>query len=209
MDNSYISYKPFAYSVMMEKDDYTGKGVLFMKSPASPLVVAIAAVSGGGKTTVVEQLAAHLPHAKALYFDHYQFEGPEDIIAWLNAGADYNEWGLKPLLDELGLLLTQPIDYILLDFPFAKQQTQSSKYIDATIFIDTPLDVALARRLMRDFSDAETADILENVQYYADYGRAAYLHMLSDIKPNSDKVIDGTKSVSEIVDAIAEYLEHT
>lgn len=52
-----------------------------MKFAASPLVVAIASVSGGGKTTAVEQLAEYLPHAKALYFDQFVFDGPTDMMA--------------------------------------------------------------------------------------------------------------------------------
>lgn len=63
-----------------------------MKPIHSPSVIAIASVSGGGKTTAVERLANHLPNTQALYFDDYDFVGPSDLMQWLHRGANYNEW---------------------------------------------------------------------------------------------------------------------
>ena len=179
-----------------------------MTSKASPFVVAIASVSGGGKTTAVAGIAHVLPNTKALYFDQYDCVGPEDIMDWLDKGADINEWNLQPLMSDLDRLLEEPLNYIILDFPFADQHAQSSPYIDFTVFIDTPLDLALARRLMRDYSDAGSDEILGDVQHYADRGRAAYLHMFETIRPNSDLVVDGTGAISDVVHSIAAYISH-
>ena len=178
-----------------------------MKSKASPFVVAIASVSGGGKTTAAAQLAKELPRAQALYFDRYELEGPEDVMLWLEQGADINEWNLQPLMDDLDRLLAEQLDYIILDFPFADQHAQSKNLIDFTVFIDTPLDLALSRRLIRDYSAAGRDEILEDVNHYASRGRAAYLHMLETIKPNSDFVVDGTQSISEVVHSIVENIK--
>lgn len=41
-------------------------------------------------------------------------------------------------------------EYLILDYPFAYCNEQMMKYIDMAIFIDTPLDIALARRILRD-----------------------------------------------------------
>ena len=179
-----------------------------MISKALPFVVSVASVSGGGKTATVAGLTDVLPNTKALYFDQYDCGGPENIMDWLDKGADNNEWDLAPLLADLDRLLAEPLDCIILDFPFADQHAQSSPYIDFTVFIDTPLDLALARRLMRDFSDAGTADIMGGIQYYADRGRAAYLHMLETIRPSSDLVVDGTGSTTDVVHSIAESIRN-
>ncbi|TAA72682.1 nucleoside/nucleotide kinase family protein [Planococcus salinarum] len=179
-----------------------------MKSQASPFIVAIASVSGGGKTTAVAGLTHVLPNTKALYFDQYDCVGPEDIMDWLDKGADINEWNLLPFMSDLGRLLAESLNYIILDFPFADQHAQSSPYIDFTVFIDTPLDLALARRLMRDSSDAGSDEILGDIKYYADRGRVAYLHMLETIRPNSDLVVDGTHSITEVVHSIAESIRN-
>ena len=41
-----------------------------------PFVISIAAVSGGGKTTIVRQLSEKLHNSKSLFFDNYDFEIP-------------------------------------------------------------------------------------------------------------------------------------
>lgn len=51
-----------------------------------PFVIAIAGVSGGGKTTITERLIQELHNSKALYFDDYDFDGPEDIISRVENG---------------------------------------------------------------------------------------------------------------------------
>lgn len=61
-----------------------------------PFVISIAAVSGGGKTTIVKQLNEKLHNSKALFFDTYDLEGPENIISWVDNGANYDEWNLSP-----------------------------------------------------------------------------------------------------------------
>lgn len=178
-----------------------------MKKTNGTVVIAIASVSGGGKTTVVRQLAQTLPKAKALYFDAYEFDGPPDILKWVDEGNDYNEWNLAPLIKDIETVLEEPLDFILLDFPFAYQHTQSSKFIDQTIFIDTPLDIALTRRMARDFSECPAHEILLYMEHYAAHGRRGYLEMLQTIKPDSDIVIDGALSVSEIVNQVAEVIK--
>ena len=41
-------------------------------------VIAIAAVTAGGKTTTVNELKRQLSNVQALYFDDYTFEGEVD-----------------------------------------------------------------------------------------------------------------------------------
>jgi uridine kinase len=43
----------------------------------NPLVIAAAAVSGGGKTTIATKLNQSLKNSRALYFDNYDFKGPD------------------------------------------------------------------------------------------------------------------------------------
>ncbi|WP_369693652.1 hypothetical protein [Lentibacillus sp. CBA3610] len=84
------------------------------------------------------------------------------------------------------------LNYIVLDFPFAYKHFKTSKFIDLTVFIDTPLDIALARRVARDFKQASTEDILSDMKNCISHGRKGYIEMLNTIKPNSDIIIDGT-----------------
>lgn len=169
-----------------------------------PLVIAIAAVSGGGKTTVTKALNSKLRLSKALYFDDYDFEGcPEDFFKWVEAGADYNLWNTEILVKDLKCLLSdQTLEYILLDYPFAYKNYKMAEYIDYTVFIDTPLDIAMARRILRDKTNDSSIAIKEDLSSYLSKGRVAYIEMIKTIKPNSDLVIDGVLEIEEIVSEI-------
>jgi uridine kinase len=174
------------------------------------LIIAIAAVSGGGKTTVTTRLNQLLPKSKALFFDDYDFEGPDDIPEWVERGGDCNEWKLMPLVSDINSLtspISSEIDFILLDYPFANSHNEMKGYIDLTVFIDTPLDIAMARRIMRDFSKASSEQIHNELAHYLSRGRDAYLNMLNTTKPNSELIIDGSLSVDEIVNQICSILK--
>lgn len=178
-----------------------------MNEIKSPRVIAIGSVSGGGKTTAVTQLLSKLPDSKALFFDDYELEGPDDVLEWVNRGADCEEWNLTPLLEDLEKLQSEPLDYILLDYLFAYQHSQLNKFIDFAVFIDTPLDIALARRMLRDYKSSSKEEILLQMEYYAAHGRRAYLNMLKTIKPNSDLIVNGALSTANITNLIIEKLE--
>lgn len=49
-----------------------------MKKGKFPIVIAIAAVSGGGKTTISSNLKGKLQNSKTLFFDDYDFDAPDD-----------------------------------------------------------------------------------------------------------------------------------
>ena len=173
-----------------------------MKALKPPFIIAIAAVSGGGKTTIITQLTQQLQNSKALFFDDYDFKGPDDVLQWVDHGADYDEWDLTPLVRDLEELMAEPLEYILLDFPFSYQHSLTREFIDCTVFIDTPLDIALSRRMVRDFKDSSVEEIMVQMEHYSNQGRRAYLKMLETIKPDSDIVVDETLSVDEITNLI-------
>jgi uridine kinase len=168
----------------------------------SPFVIAISGVSGGGKTTITTLLKEKLNSSKALYFDDYSFDGPEDIREWVESGSDYNAWDLSPLIMDIETLMTQSMEYMVLDYPFAYKHAVMSRFIDFTVFIDTPLDIAMARRILRDFRDGSVERVLWEMENYLSRGRRAYLEMLQTIKPDSEFIIDGSLSSSDIVDEI-------
>ncbi|MDQ8738228.1 hypothetical protein [Paenibacillus sp. LHD-38] len=178
-----------------------------MKNGKQPFVIAIAAVSGGGKTTIATQLNETLQNSKSLFFDVYDFDGHDDIINWVDNGANYNEWNLAPLIRDLKSLLTEPLDYVVIDFPFAYKHSDTKNFIDIAVFIDTPLDLAMARRIIRDFKDNPVENIMTEMKNYILHGRRGYLEMLKTIKPNSDIIVDGTLTISEIVSIIIEKIK--
>ncbi|MDR2996175.1 MAG: hypothetical protein LBV11_20615, partial [Bacillus cereus] len=130
-------------------------------------VISIAAVSGGGKTTITERLTHELKNSKALYFDSYTFDnGPADICKWIDDGANYDEWVLTPLIHDIEQLIqNKSLDYIIVDYPFAYLNSEMRKFIDVTIFIDTPLDIAMARRILRDFKEGTIDEIHNDLKH--------------------------------------------
>lgn len=172
-----------------------------------PKIIAIAAVAGGGKTTITSRLNEVLNNSKALYFDEYNFESPDDIINWVEQGADCNEWNLEPLISDLGnFISSENTDYIIIDYPFARLHNKL-KNIDLTIFIDTPLDIAMARRMLRDYRDKNADAILDELSNYISRGRKGYESMLKTTKPNSDLVIDGSLPVDDIIKIICSEIK--
>jgi len=165
-----------------------------------PFIVTIAAVSGGGKTTITNILSGRLSMSEAIYFDDFDFDGPDDICEWVEQGAEYNEWNLTPIINKVqDLIKDKNKKYIIIDYPFSYLNKGMRDYIDFSIFIDTPLDIALARRLIRDFNQSSIESIHNELEHYQNKGRKAYLEMLNSVKPNSDVVIDGTLPADVIV----------
>lgn len=173
-----------------------------MNELKKPIIIAIAGVSGGGKTALTTHLATHINNAEALFFDDYDLDGPEDVLEWVDRGANPHEWDLRPIVRDFEELLEQPLDYIFLDYPFAYQHAQMKKFIDLAVFIETPLDLALARRINRDFHESTGDEIVIQVNHYASQGRRAYINVLETIQPDSDLLVDGTLAVEVLADQI-------
>ncbi|SFF97139.1 Uridine kinase [Halobacillus alkaliphilus] len=170
----------------------------------SPMIIAIAAVSGGGKTTIASCVKRKLPNSKTIYFDDYDFDGPKDITKWIDNGCNPDDWDLSPLIRDINQLITERRDYIIVDFPFAYLHSQTSSLIDFAVFIDTPLDIAMARRIHRDFKSGSAEEILLDLDNYLAGGRRGYLTMLDTTKPNSDLIVDGTLPKFEIAEIITQ-----
>ena len=164
-------------------------------------VIAISAVTAGGKTTTVNEMKRRLPNARSLHFDDYTFDGEvEDFHQWVLDGADYQVWDLTPLEQDILKIREEGLcEYLILDYPFAYRHDQIKPYIDLAFYIDTPLDVSLARRVLRDMEKFTAVEIRGEMDCYLKYARPAYLQHRKDILPSSDYVIDGMLSTDAIV----------
>lgn len=111
-------------------------------------VIAVAAVTAGGKTTAVNEITRRLPNAQSLHFDAYQFEGEvDDFYQWVQDGADYNVWNLAPLEKDIikimgeeirgnlkGYLEYERVAYVQM---FKDIQPSSDYVIDGTKSVET------------------------------------------------------------------------
>ena len=113
-----------------------------------------------------------------MFFDDYEESSvmPEDFQSWFDDGADYDAF-VTPLFTEHirllkdGKAVTSPVNgsaiepakYIVVDAPLGRVHTDSGKYFDFMVFIDTPLDVAMARRLLRGYAHVAVENIPDSV----------------------------------------------
>ena len=72
---------------------------------------------------------------------------------------------------------------MLLDYPFAYCHKELSQYIDCAIFIDTPLDIAMARKILRDMGNATGDEIRQSMELYLKYARIAYIQIVPGARP--------------------------
>ncbi len=106
------------------------------------------------------------------------------------------------LENDINLLLNSNPDYIILDYPFSYRHNLIGKFVDLSVFINTPLDITLARRIIRDYDNSSVENIFGDMKQYLTQGRNAYQQSVSKAKEDVDFIVDGSKPFNEVVDAI-------
>lgn len=187
-------------------------------------IVGISGVGGAGKSVLTNALGNRL-NATTLFWDDFDeiSQDPNDYIEWYNTNRDYSEWKYDALAEVLRQLKLDkkvicpatkkeliPTDYIVFDAPLGRKHTATGQYIDYLIFLNTPLDIALARRILRDFRDKSNlniAEIFEELDFYLTASRQLYT-MDYEGKEKFDYVIDGNQSVDGLVAAIVQQIQN-
>jgi len=189
-------------------------------------VVAVAGPSGGGKTSVVRALVAQLGDAAAIHMDSYERMTREpiaNVMEWADRGADFDELPVPLLADHLDRLkrgesVVEPAGhgtiaarkYIVFETQFGRAHRATGRHIDLLIWIDTPLEIALARRLKVFCAEAlrdERADAgRERLEWLDDY-LASYLALVrrlmllqvARVRPQAEIIVDGTGELDLMV----------
>src|SRR5262245_66239912 len=168
-----------------------------------PYVIAIKSVSGGGKTALGRLVQQSLPASVLFCFDDFEDTNlyPEDFYEWYKRGGNLLEFdcpGMSAAVEEE--VRKGEKQYIVLDYPFGRDHPRFRERIDLSVFIDTPLDLAMARRILRDYaspcriSAEERLDRLrEEMAHYLEKGR--YVYIATKQKDNSDVVLAGCASL--------------
>lgn len=173
-----------------------------------PFIISISGISGSGKTTASNALKETLNNALILYFDTYDDMLNKDFFDWSDRGADYNEWNLSPMIDDVKKAIAESPDFIILDYPFGYGNSEMAKLIDYAVYVETPLDIAMARRVIRDYTERDEqrnkiGDLFENLgntmKAYLNHDRMMYTTHAVTVRPNCDLMVDGTQNIVEIV----------
>lgn len=176
-----------------------------------PYVITINAVSGGGKTALAKLIRESLPASALFCFDDFNETNiiPEDFYEWSQRGAPPLEIDCPGMGEAVEQALHQEaLKYVVLDCPLGREHPRFSKLIDLAIFIDTPLDVAMARRILRDhtsapdvFPKARLKQLRAEMTHYLEKARYPYLEAYKQ-KNTSDLVLDGWSPLENLRDQV-------
>jgi uridine kinase len=182
-------------------------------------VVSVSAPVGGGKSSLVRGLAQRMNGA-AIYFDSYETltERPhQEIQRWMADGAEVDELVIEGLAEDLARLkagepvtdpangvTVAPAEFIFYETPFARQHQATGSLIDLSIWIDTPLDVAMARNLSEFLSRPEMRNDLHRwlgpyLENYLGWVRDLLLMQQQMVGGNADLVLDGLATLDDNV----------
>lgn len=188
-------------------------------------VVAVAAPIGGGKTSLVTAIASALQDAATIHFDHYEkiTEQPVDhLVQWLKKGADFCDFKVPGLAGDLeklkqGKSIVDPVTkkdikprkYVIFEMPLGREHRDTASYIDLLLWVDIPLDVALARKLrqftgsfLKRFDPLRQRDFILWLDAYLENYIKAVGHVLriqeERVKPMADVIVDGTQDLERM-----------
>lgn len=192
-----------------------------------PVVVGIAGASGSGKTTLAQALVgalgdrALLIHHDRYYHDvahppSFNYDVPEAYetelllqhVSALSAGQrvglpvyQFATHSRRPEVEEVA-----PRPVILVEGILVLAEARLRQLMHLKVYVDTPIDLCLARRVQRDVV-SRGRDAGEVIGRYLRDVRPAFLRHIQPSRALADVVVDGTDDVQALVDAIAQRLE--
>jgi uridine kinase len=179
-------------------------------------VLAIAGPPGGGKTTLMLALAEGLPSASWMSMDGFPAPSamaPDALGRWLDEGADFSRLetpGLEAALGDwrAGRATREPLSgrrvapgpLLILEAPLGRAHRATGALIDTLVWIDTPLDVALARNLLAWTASADPHPpqwLAGYAEHYLAVTRQVLLAQREAVAADADLVIDGLLTPAE------------
>jgi shikimate kinase len=190
-------------------------------------VIAISGLPGAGKTTVSRALERRLSAARVFHYDDYETitaRPRAEIEAWMARGADPNEIDLERLVADLEREKSAPAAQtgtsrtIILDTPLGRTHAQTARFIDHSVWLAMPPEVALARQLGSQaraaFKSHEPAAPAQFAGWVAGFleNYEAFIHktyelQMARVRPLADIDVDGRAPVETIVETIVAGIE--
>ena len=189
-------------------------------------IIAVCGTMGSGKTTVVENVAAALADCEVLFEDDYNRtteRSLDQIDRWWQQGADVGDFDLSALIKQLQTRCPDKVEsspsehvssrhrtpqIILLETHFGRLHPVLRLWIDYQVWIDTPADIAVMRKVaqfssaMRDPSNGSPAEglrwIEEFCRGYLTTTRKLFEMQRHAVREQSDLSIDGQGAPFEV-----------
>lgn len=102
-----------------------------------------------------------------------------------------------------------PYPYIFIDFPFGYLNIDLAPFIDCVCYVKTPLDVALSRQILRDYTQKESQPILKWLKTYLSFARPIMLDHEQAVSRDADIILDGMLPVENQVSILIDYIKKT
>ena len=193
-------------------------------------VICIAGTSGAGKTTLTRALARRCGNSLIVSFDDYAYAPPSvlpDSLRWVAEGADPAAWEVpnmtadllelrhgRPIPHPVTKHVTMPTPIIVVEEPFGRSRPELGRLIDFVAVLDTPLEVALARRLLRELRCGEKSERgslssrhIKFLEEYLERGvRDLYVAVQRLAVKRADVVLDGLLAPDDLADKIISLL---
>ena len=115
-------------------------------------------------------------------------------------------FNLERLAVEIESLRKECPDFIFVDYPFRYSHKMIAPFINYSIFIDTPLDIAMARRTLRGFTAGTSTEILTDMKQYLGRGRDAYICGIDSGRKDADFLVDGSLDLDSIIELISKKI---
>ena len=187
-------------------------------------IIAISGHPGGGKTSLTKALADRLGAPALHYDDHERITSlpPQDVLDWIDRGSNYDEIRLDSLVREMERLseLEPRPACVLLDTLLGRAHRATGNLIHTLIWIDTPPDIALARKIREAAGRARAtpgeapafvAWLDSYLAHYADFIAGTYDVQRERVRPFADIILDGRAPLDSLTEeaasAIARRLE--
>ena len=147
----------------------------------------------------------------AINFDHpdaIEFERLVDDLASLRSGEEV-QMPVYDFTQHTRSALSQsvpPADIILLEGVLAMSDSGTRNLVDYMIFVDTPLELCLARRIDRDAaqrgrSEASVRDFWET------RAKPMFAQFVAPWRPQADLVIDGSQTIDDELSRVGDWLQ--
>jgi hypothetical protein len=193
-------------------------------------VICIAGTSGAGKTTLTKVMARRCGNALVVSFDDYAYAPPSELPdsrRWVAEGADPAAWKVpsltkdllelrqgRPIRHPVTKFVTIPTPIIVLEEPFGRSRPEIGTLIDFVAVLDTPLEVALARRLLRELRSSENSEpgrlSFRHIKFLDEYlekgVRNLYVAVQLLALKQADFVLDGLLAPDDMADKIVSLL---
>ena len=175
---------------------------------STPIIVSVSGITGSGKSSISELARDMLKDATVIEFDSFETLTRNDmsiVLRWLKEPGLFEQQSLPNLHKSLKNLRERkpaglptgetllPASIIFFETPLGRTHAETSPLIDLSIWLDCPLDIALARNIAHWTKDAQTrpAQFQSWLANYLD----AYLSTLRQVAKHQEALVRKTADI--------------